>query len=120
MPQERFVVRGIGRAGYVKFGSDIQEAQLLAGISGPGSAGFGREPEEEWGELTTTDGKGGLEVKMVPGEKGNYAKYYENVVKAIHGREPIDVRPEEAADVLRIIEAVAKSWMEGRWVEVLL
>ena len=119
MPQERFVVRGIGRAGYVKFGGDTQEAQLLAEVSGPGNPGFGEEPEEEWGELTSTDGKGDWEVKRVPGEKGNYARYYENIVKAISGQEPVDVKPEEAADVLRIIEAAAKSWKEGRWVEVL-
>jgi len=119
MPQERFVVRGIGGASYVKFGVDPQEAQLLKDVYGPGKPCFGEEPEEEWGELTTTDVQGDWEVKRVRGEKGNYARYYENLIRAINGQEPLGVKPEDAADVLRIIEAVAKSWKEGRWVKLL-
>jgi len=41
------------------------------------------------------------------------------LIRAINGQEPLGVKLEEAADVLRIIEAVAKSWKEGRWVKFL-
>ncbi|KAF8422748.1 hypothetical protein EV426DRAFT_643235 [Tirmania nivea] len=71
---------------------------LLEVISGPGSAGLGEKPVEEWAELTTMEGKGDW--------------------KAINEQELVEVKPEEAADLLRIIEAVVKSWKEGRRMEV--
>ncbi|GAA3409944.1 hypothetical protein GCM10018952_12500 [Streptosporangium vulgare] len=38
------------RAGYLKYGLDVQEEQLRAGLT-PASPGFGEEPSERWGTL---------------------------------------------------------------------
>ncbi len=76
----RFVVHG-QHGSYVKHGLDTQEASLKA-ADGPGSPRYGTDPIE--GELTAADG----EVRRVPNERGNYAAYYQELLRAIRDGTP--------------------------------
>ncbi|KAI5820653.1 hypothetical protein BZA77DRAFT_82052 [Pyronema omphalodes] len=106
--QVRFIVRGT-EAGWVKYGLDLQEDQTKAGVRVEDQA-FGRETEEMWGTLTRPDGSEKVESK-----RGFYRGFFENLATAIEdGRETLKVKPEEAADVVRVLEAVVRSELEGR------
>ena len=76
----RFRVLG-SRAGYLKYGLDVQEEQLRAGLT-PASPGFGEEPPERWGTLGA-DGGGSADVRAVPTEPGAYAGFYRAVVACL-------------------------------------
>jgi predicted dehydrogenase len=47
-----------------------------------------------------------------------YLEYYKIMAKALKGEGEVPVKPEDARDVLRIIELAIKSSEEGRTVEV--
>ncbi|MEV4082718.1 Gfo/Idh/MocA family oxidoreductase, partial [Nonomuraea fuscirosea] len=68
----RFRVLG-SRAGFVKYGMDVQEERLRAGIS-PGSPGFGDDEEERWGVLGTEEAR-----EVVRTEAGSYLDFYQGV-----------------------------------------
>lgn len=102
----RFILHGT-EGSFLKGGIDPQE-QDLKDKKVPGSPGWGVEPKEWWGKLNTTvDGKhfeGPYET--VP---GNYLAFYDNVYEAVRASRPLAVKPEEARDVIRLIEACRQS-----------
>ncbi len=93
----RFRVLGSASA-YSVQGLDNQEAALAAGAV-PGSAGFGRTPEAEWGSIGTGD-----ELSPVPTEPGDYPAFYAAVADSIRTGAPFPVDPADALAVVRIIE----------------
>lgn len=122
-PQERFVVRTSTGVGYVKFGSDVQEGQLIRQTSAPEGADFGVEPRAEWGVLHQLADAGGTGEQQwttseVRPEKGDYGLFYRNFLSAVRNDEEIIVTPEQAVDVIRIIEAAVRSWKEQKWVDI--
>ncbi len=102
----RFVLHGT-EGSFLKFGIDPQE-QALKEKKIPGGANWGAESENWWGKLNTTiDGKhveGPYET--VP---GNYLTFYNNFYDAVRAGKPLAVKPEEARDVIRLIEACYES-----------
>jgi len=92
----RFRVLG-NRAGYTKFGLDVQEAALRAGER-PGP-GWGIEPPDRWGQLGV-DG----DLRPAPTEPGVYSRFYEGVVAALERGDPPPVAPEDAVRVIEVIE----------------
>ncbi|MDQ2664815.1 MAG: Gfo/Idh/MocA family oxidoreductase [Gemmatimonadota bacterium] len=87
------------KGAYLKFGLDVQEDALRAGMR-PVEATYGEEPSEKWGTLV------GPEVnEIVPTVAGAYPRFYAGVARAIReGAAP----PVAVADVvagLEIIEA---------------
>ncbi|MCA9801950.1 MAG: Gfo/Idh/MocA family oxidoreductase [Cyanobacteria bacterium HKST-UBA02] len=90
---------------FEKYGLDPQEEALRAG-GHPGDQGWGIEPDELSGTLTS--GEDGAE-KTIKSETGCYEKFYSLTAEAIRtgGRPPVD--PEEALLVMEIIEAAMKS-----------
>jgi len=105
-PGPRFTLHG-SEGSYVKHGLDPQEDALKGGRS-PASEGWGEEPEECWGVINTR--LGGLHVRgRVETDAGDYAAYYRNVADAIRGRAELIVKPEDAANVIRIIELASES-----------
>jgi len=92
----RFRVLG-SRAGYTKFGLDVQEAALRAGER-PGP-GWGIEPPDRWGQLGV-DG----DLRPAPTEPGVYSRFYEGVVAALERGDPPPVAPEDAVRVIEVIE----------------
>ncbi|GAA5957067.1 hypothetical protein JCM8115_003948 [Rhodotorula mucilaginosa] len=117
-PQSRFTLKG-NRATFVKFGVDVQEAQLVAeGADALDKAEFARDPEELFGTLYALDGETGKPAapQTIPSERGNYRAWFENVGSALQHRDPsrLIVKPEQAALTIRLIELAEQSSREGR------
>ena len=105
--EARFRVLG-SRAGYVKYGVDVQEAALRGGERAD-REGWGEEPREQWGTLGVGD-----DLRTVPTERGNYPAYYRAVAAALRDGTPPPVDPNDAVTVLEIIAAARRSSAERR------
>jgi len=95
-------------AAYVKYGLDVQEDALVAGVR-PGDPGWGAEPQEAWGVLDV-----GGRTTPVPTEPGAYERFYEGVRDAVRGARPAPVDPADAVAALEVIEAARVSSAERR------
>ena len=108
----RYMIYG-EKGSFIKYGIDVQETALKAGEMPAETLGWGEEQEAIWGELHTTFK--GLDIKgKIKSEIGDYSGFYINVCKAIKGEEPLAVKPEEARNVIRIIELAMQSNTEKR------
>jgi predicted dehydrogenase len=114
----KYFVRGYDGT-FIKHGTDQQEDQTNAGLT-PASPGFGVEPEDMYGELTTKtqvlDSQvqvGNLWSGKVKSHVGDYGRYYADVVKALRGTGPLVVDPAMSADGIRIIELARESAYKG-------
>jgi len=97
-----------GRNGsFTKYGEDSQEESLKLGLKPKDLPDWGMEPQEIWGKLNTVEKS--LSVKS---ERGNYTKFYQNIYDAITLKEELLVKPEEARDVIKVIEIALKSQIE--------
>ncbi|WP_193105887.1 Gfo/Idh/MocA family oxidoreductase [Brachybacterium sp. FME24] len=94
----RFHVSGTAGA-WRSHGKDPQESALRAGTL-PGAPGFGRESEEQAGELST-----GGEVSRTAPSTGDYGQFYRELAQALRSGGPVPVDPQDSVDVLRLIEA---------------
>ncbi len=106
-----------GRNGsFVKYGLDVQEATLDSGAKPIGKE-WGREPKEIWGTLNVE--YNGVKIQgKIESEHGDYREYFINLRDAIHGKAELAVKPEEAREVMRIIELAFQSSEEKRTIEV--
>jgi len=100
------------RAGYTKFGMDVQEEALRAGRR-PTDDGWGAEPPEQWGRIGV-DG----DLTTVPSEHGAYQNFYAGVAAALRDGTPPPVDPLDAVAALAVIEAARQSAQEGRVIEL--
>ncbi len=100
---------------YIKYGMDVQEEALRAGIMPEDMANWGVEPEILWGKINT-EYEGLHVVGKVKSETGDYREYYQNIFKALSGDEDLIVKPEQAANTIRIIELAMQSSAEKRTV----
>ena len=115
-PGPRFVVRGTAGS-YVKYHLDPQEARLADGGSSAGEF-WDQEPRERWGTLTrATDA--GTQSQALPTEAGDYRLFYANLRDAIRGTAPLAVTPEQALDVMRLLELAAESSRQRRTLALL-
>ncbi|WP_206950634.1 oxidoreductase [Trinickia acidisoli] len=105
----RFVVHGT-RGSYVKAGLDTQEDQLKAGLR-PGQAGFAGGNAA--GTLRALEGEREVE-HVVPTRDGAYAEFYRAVAHSIAHETPFPVSPQDAVDVMAIIELANESAREGK------
>lgn len=106
----RFVVHGT-RGSYLKNGLDTQEDQLKAGLR-PGQSGFGAGNEA--GRLHAVADDGQESERDVPNAAGNYADLYRALAAAIREGTPFPVSPQDAIDVMTIVELAMQSAAEGR------
>src|SRR6185369_8907515 len=97
---------------YTKQSADVQEATLRAN-GGPGSPGFGEDPEGQWGLLGA-----GTELRPVRTERGNYRRFYELTVPWLRDGAPPPVDPDDAVASLALIEAARVSSAERRVIDV--
>lgn len=98
----RFRVLG-GSGAFTKWGLDVQEDALRAGMR-PGGPDWGVEPEERWGTLGING-----QAHRVPTERGDYGAFYAGVVGAIRGEGPCPVEVGDAIAMLEVIEAARSS-----------
>ena len=103
----RYRVRGLAGE-YVKEGLDAQEAQLVGGMR-PNEPGFGEEPPERWGVLSSGDGAS----RPIPTRRGTYIRFYEGVRDAVRDGGPPPVDPVDSVDGLRVLEAAERSARSG-------
>jgi predicted dehydrogenase len=105
-PVPRYILHGTSGS-FLKWGPDPQEEALKQGKN-PNDPDWGRELKEWWGLLNIEKDNGQFKEKYetLP---GNYNAFYDNIFDSItHGTELV-VKPEEALDAIRIIDAVKKS-----------
>ena len=107
----RYILHG-HLGSFIKYGLDPQEDALKAGAV-PGGNGWGVEPESQWG-MINTEVKGLHITGEVTSEAGNYLLFYDNVYEAIRQKKPLKVKPEEAMDVIRVIERAMESSKAGQ------
>jgi len=109
-PGPRLVLHGT-EGSYVKWRDDPQEEDMkMGGI--PGSEGWGEEPESAWGKINTDFNGTHLEGPY-PTQPGNYLGFYDNVYEVIRENKQVLVTPEQARNVIRIIEAGYESSRKG-------
>jgi scyllo-inositol 2-dehydrogenase (NADP+) len=110
-PGPRYLLHGT-QGSFLKWGLDPQEEALKQGRT-PDEPGWGKEPEESWGILNTE--KDGAQFKgrfeTLP---GNYRSFYDNIYDCLTSGKELAVKPEEALNVIRIIEAAKRSNEEKR------
>ncbi|MBX2843541.1 MAG: oxidoreductase [Flammeovirgaceae bacterium] len=92
---------------FTKYGIDPQEDMLKAGFL-PVGDDWGTENEEDYGWLNTE--VGGLHVEgQVETIPGSYQDYYQNIYEVIRENKPLEVKPEESLNVIKIIEMAQES-----------
>jgi len=106
----RFLLYGT-KGSYSKFGVDPQEEALKQGGI-PSQPGWGEEPESAWGTLSECNGS--VSRAKYSTLAGRYPDYYTNVYQAIVGQEELAVKPEQAREVIRLIELAQQSAAEKR------
>ncbi|KAF8761564.1 Oxidoreductase family, C-terminal alpha/beta domain [Rhizoctonia solani] len=115
--QLRFSVRG-SKGSYEKRGLDPQEDQLKARKVAVLDAQFGREDETIAGILDFVNDNGTIESTTATSEKGSYQSLFENLAGAIASGADLQVKFEQSAAVIQMIELAMLSSKEGRTVEV--
>jgi len=102
----RYILHGV-QGSLVKYGIDPQEQDLKDGKM-PDSAGWGKEEKQWWGKLNCSIAGESVErrIETLP---GNYMEFYDNLHEAIRANKPLAVKPEEAKEVIRLIEACYES-----------
>jgi predicted dehydrogenase len=111
----QYIIHGV-KGSFVKYGYDPQEEELKKGAI-PGISGWGMEPEMHWGKLNTEmnglhfEGK----IETLP---GNYLNYYQNLFDHVREGKDLAVKPEQALQVIRLIEAALKSSEERRTIDL--
>lgn len=98
----RYILHGT-TGSFLKYGIDPQEEALKAEkpIQSPD---WGRDPESYWGTLNTENN--GLHFKgKIETFPGNYLGYYDNIFDVLRNSKPLQVKAEEALNVIKIINA---------------
>lgn len=102
-PTPRYVLRGSDGA-FVKYGIDVQEDQLKAGL-GPDNPDFGREPDAHSGVLYT-ENEGYSVQEIIETEQGNWRLLFQNIADVLlHDAAPL-IRMEEILLQIGIMEQV--------------
>ncbi|MDM0116165.1 oxidoreductase [Variovorax sp. J22R133] len=106
----RYMLHGT-KGSYVKYGVDPQEDALKAGQR-PGSENWGVDPS--LGDLKVAAVGDWFQNTTWPNRRGNYADYYAAIRDAIRGTGPNPVPPEQAVELMELLDLGARSAAEGR------
>lgn len=106
-----------GRTGsFIKSKADVQEMMLQKGVW-PNTPGWGEETPIEWGLLhTERDGK--VVKEFLPSPAGNYMGYYDGIYDALVNKAGAPVQPQDAVDVVKIIETAFESSRSGKVIQL--
>ncbi|QIA07918.1 Gfo/Idh/MocA family oxidoreductase [Draconibacterium halophilum] len=101
-PSPRYMING-EYGTFKKWGIDGQEELLKAGNL-PAGDDWGKEESDWWGTQVYTENEEHVEelVETIPGD---YRIFYDNVFEAIRNNKELLVKPQEALEVLKILEA---------------
>lgn len=109
-PAPRFVLHGT-RGSYVKQGVDVQEDALRSGRR-PGGDDWGCDPTS--GELRISAIDDWMQDSIWPNRRGDYTAYYAAVRDAILGVGANPVPPEQAVQLMELLDIGTRSAREGR------
>lgn len=93
----RYHVLG-SQAAFTKWGLDVQEPMLAAGVT-PEDARYGIEEASRWGQVGSAD-----HSRTVPAERGDYPAFYRQLANALLHGAALPVEPQQSLAALRIIE----------------
>lgn len=110
-PEPRFVLHGTNGS-YVKYGVDVQEAELLSGEM-PERPHWGEENENQWGILHTQKDNSEIETKY-PTLPGNYAAFYHNIYEHLRYGKALLSNAADNINIIRLIEAAYQSSRERK------
>lgn len=102
----RFLAHGT-RGSVVKPAPDPQEAQLLAGVR-PGDAQWGVDEDD----VLFHDGS--QPARRIPAPRGDQSSYYAAIRDALLGHGDNPVPPDQAIDIMAVLEAAVMSAQENR------
>ena len=106
IPGPTFLIHGT-KGSFIKYGLDVQEENLDKGMI-PNTPDWGKEPENLWGKLVAEHN--GIKINsVIESENGDYREYFINLRDAILGKAELAVKPEEARNVIRVIELAFQS-----------
>jgi predicted dehydrogenase len=105
-PGPRYVIHGV-MGSYVKFGIDPQEKTLQEGEM-PEGENWGAEAAENWGMITIDYQDLNIDGSIET-EPGNYMAFYDNVYNVLRSEDAIQIKPEEARNVIKVIELAFES-----------
>lgn len=112
IPTARYTLFGM-EGTFMKPGTDPQEEMLRNGAKPHTIPDWGQEPETSYGRLSVI--KDGVEVQeTIVSEVGTGQDFYRNIAAALKGEEFPHISPEQARDVIRILELCEQSWAEQR------
>ncbi len=97
------------KGSFLKYGIDSQEEMLKSGLKPNGNWGWGQESQEIWGKLDVLE-----ESKTIESEVGDYRKFFQNIHETITKGAELEVKPEQARDVIKVIELAIQSSTEKR------
>lgn len=104
------------KGSFIKPKTNVQEQALLAERI-PNETDWGQEPESDWG-LLHTEINGTVVREKIPSFSGQYMQYYNAIYDAIVHGKSLPVLPEEALDVIKIIEAAYTSNANKKVIEL--
>jgi len=96
------------RGGLVKYGLDPQEKALIAG-----DITQAQEPPEHRAHLWLREDDQTIE-RTIGSVRGDWREYYRNIARVLLQGEELAVKPEEAREVIRAIEAALQSAETGK------
>lgn len=109
-PGPRYILHGT-HGSFLKYGIDPQEEALKAGQK-PDGQDWGADHPGHHGILNHETG--GQEKRItVPTIPGNYSAYYDNILQHLRQGTELQVTPEQAREVVEIIEASYRSAANG-------
>ncbi|MDF2479267.1 MAG: oxidoreductase [Sphingobacterium sp.] len=111
-PTPRYRLFGMN-GNFVKNGVDPQEALLRDGKFPDEDPNWGEEDPSIYGKLNIVENGKDVE-EIIVSEKGSYPEFYQNVADTILGSATLIASPEQARDVIRIIELGYQSQSERR------
>ncbi len=110
-PGPRFILHG-SKGSFLKHGIDPQEDALKNGLK-PDVENWGEEDRKQWGHITIDDNKLQQDgrIQSLP---GCYQNFYNNVYDVLVKGEEMAIKPNEARDVIRIIEIAFESNLQNK------
>lgn len=116
LPGPHFILHG-SAGSFVKYGMDSQEA-LLRQRLGPGTPGWGIEPEASYGDLTVIGVDGQPATTKVATERGGYEAFYLGLARALRAGAPSPVSAAEALAVIDLLLAAEESAASGQRIDL--
>jgi predicted dehydrogenase len=107
IPGPAFKLNGMNGT-FEKFGLDVQEGDLTAGLTPISKSNWGQEPIEHSGKLSLLVNQQDV-TETIVSPPGDYRIYYQNVYDALVKNEALLVDPKDAMNTIKIIEIALES-----------